>query len=172
MFPRIVGSRCSYSINESYICTSLCQAAHLIDVHPYIYFWMNSSVWRVSAGAHENNMAQFPFLWTIQLPLSGRLMERGLQDQCHRAFGMPRRACPLCHCSLCFHSPPPQQTHIYSNNCIYMHFVIRAVFLSNPHSSLTISQPSVDRIHSDIWQAHQHFSSSQSTDSQPVETQT
>lgn len=160
------------------ICTSFFVKLHTsfvhIDVRWYIYYWMNSSVCRVSACAHENNMAQFPFLWTIQLPLSGRLMERGLLDQCHRASGMPRRACPPCYRFLCFHSPPPQhtRTHTRSNSCIHVDVVIHALFLTNSHSSLTISHPSVDRIHSDIWQAHQHFSSSHSTDSQPVETQT
>lgn len=141
----------------------------------YIYFQMDSSVCRASACVHENNMAQFPFLWTIQLPLSGRLMERGLLDQCHCASGMPRSLSTVL--LLPPTSDPPQQyphTHIHcsKHKYIHLHFVIHTLSLTNSHSSLTISHPSVDRICSDIWQAHQHFSSSHSADSQPVETQT
>ena len=88
-----------------YLWTPMCRS---------IYFWMNSSVCRVSACVHENNMAQFPFLWTIQLPVSGRLMERGLLDQCHRASGVPRSLCTVLLLPLPRLSPSPTYSHTHT----------------------------------------------------------
>ena len=42
----------------------------------------------VCACMQEGSMAQFPFWWTIQLPLSKRLMERALHHQSHCASSM------------------------------------------------------------------------------------
>lgn len=62
-----------------------------VHIHVRVHlFWDEFICSQVSACVHVNNTAQFPFLWTIQLPLSRRLMERALLDQCHRASGMPR----------------------------------------------------------------------------------
>lgn len=139
----------------AYLCTPMCKC---------IYFGMNSSVCWVSACAHENNMAQFPFLWTIQLPLSGRLMERGLLDQCHRVSSMPRSLSAVLPPSFASTHPLPNlltntYTLLKKHNYVYLHVLLCTLFLTiSPHSSFTISHQSVDRIHSDTWQAHQQFS--------------
>lgn len=139
-----------------YMCTPMCM---------HIYFQMNSSVCRLSAFAHENDIAQFPFLWTIQLPLSGRLMGRGLLDQCHCASGMPTSR------STVLLLPSPTYLHWYTRfKYIHLHFVKHIVFLAN--SSLTDSHPPVDLIHSDTWEANQPFSFSHSMQSRAVETRT
>lgn len=63
--------------------TSVC--GHACSSFFTFYFWMRCQPW-----AHETNMAHFPFLWTIGLPLPGRLMEGGLLDQCHHASSMSK----------------------------------------------------------------------------------
>ena len=131
----------------------------------YMYYGMGSALCQLSAFANVNNTAQFPFLWTIQLPLSGRLMEREVR---WINVIMPlacQEASPLCSRFLC--SPALCSIYTLSINLCCME---RAP--QNPHSSPAISYPSVDRIQSDIWQAYQRFSPSHSTDSPPVETQT
>lgn len=92
-FPSSVEPRsCGCHINEShtvYVPLLLCQALTALREEPFL-FWMNSSVCWALASVCRNNTSQFPFLWTIQLPPSGRVMEKGLLDQCHHVCDVPR----------------------------------------------------------------------------------
>lgn len=130
----------SLSNYTAYTCTAICG---------HVYFWMKSSVCLVTASTHGNNMVWFPFLWTIQLALSGRLMESGLLDQCHGAFGIPTSLSTVLL---------PLSTHIHSNT-LHLHFVIHTLFLTS-HSRLLPSMQSIEeRVHLDSSQTHQQFSS-------------
>lgn len=87
---------------------------------------------------------------------------------------------PPCYRFLCF-SSSPSPTYSHAHTCwgaststftLVTRLVTPTLFITGSHSSLAVSHPSVDGMCSDIWRAHQHFSSSHSADCQPVETQT